>query len=145
MRPTPRWHSGPEAKLCNCRFRWQIIGDDLGIDPVAEAAHFIGGPVSRAVAWRGMATIVGCWLLRGHGFFSVIDKATGRWAGRVGPWQPEGWPERHRVSFGEMYARQRGGGKEVAEAIDAGTRLGMEFECGDRTYALLFWPVREAG
>ena len=24
--------------------------------------------------------------------FSVIEKATGRWVGRVGPWQPEGWP-----------------------------------------------------
>lgn len=24
--------------------------------------------------------------------FSVIDKATGRWIGRVGPWRPEGWP-----------------------------------------------------
>jgi RimJ/RimL family protein N-acetyltransferase len=24
--------------------------------------------------------------------FSVIEKATGRWIGRLGPWQPEGWP-----------------------------------------------------
>lgn len=24
--------------------------------------------------------------------FSVIEKATGRWIGRVGPWMPEGWP-----------------------------------------------------
>ena len=23
---------------------------------------------------------------------SVIDKESGRWAGRLGPWQPEGWP-----------------------------------------------------
>jgi RimJ/RimL family protein N-acetyltransferase len=23
---------------------------------------------------------------------SVIEKATGRWVGRLGPWQPEGWP-----------------------------------------------------
>jgi len=25
--------------------------------------------------------------------FSVIEKATGQWIGRVGPLQPEGWPE----------------------------------------------------
>lgn len=24
--------------------------------------------------------------------FSVIEKVSGRWVGRVGPWQPEGWP-----------------------------------------------------
>jgi RimJ/RimL family protein N-acetyltransferase len=24
--------------------------------------------------------------------FSVIERATGKWAGRLGPWQPEGWP-----------------------------------------------------
>ena len=57
-----------------------------------EASRFVGGVQSRAAAWRGMATIVGSWTLRGHGFFSVIDKATGRWAGRVGPWYPEDWP-----------------------------------------------------
>ncbi|MNN17653.1 hypothetical protein D3C81_1308470 [compost metagenome] len=24
--------------------------------------------------------------------FSVIEKSSGRWVGRVGPWQPYGWP-----------------------------------------------------
>ena len=24
--------------------------------------------------------------------FSVIEKASGRWVGRLGPWQPEDWP-----------------------------------------------------
>jgi len=24
--------------------------------------------------------------------FSVIEKASGRWVGRLGPWKPEGWP-----------------------------------------------------
>jgi len=26
--------------------------------------------------------------------FSVIEKATGRWLGRLGPWMPLGWPGR---------------------------------------------------
>jgi len=30
--------------------------------------------------------------IRGFGFFSVEEKATGAWVGRVGPWMPEGWP-----------------------------------------------------
>jgi len=58
----------------------------------AEAARFIGGPVHRAVAWRSMAASAGSWMLQGFGIFSVIDKASGAWLGRVGPIRPEGWP-----------------------------------------------------
>ena len=57
-----------------------------------EATRFIGGPAHRAVAWRSMAASAGSWLLQGFGIFSVLDKANGRWLGRVGPIRPEGWP-----------------------------------------------------
>lgn len=56
------------------------------------ASRFIGGPQARSVAWRGMATMAGSWALRGYGMFSVIERATGQWIGRIGPWYPEGWP-----------------------------------------------------
>lgn len=59
-------------------------------DPVAT--RFLGGPHSPAGAWRNMAMMTGAWVVSGYGNFSVIEKATGRWVGRVGPWQPEGWP-----------------------------------------------------
>ncbi|HLT92582.1 MAG TPA: GNAT family N-acetyltransferase [Woeseiaceae bacterium] len=49
-------------------------------------------PMGRALAWRHMASIVGHWAIRGYGFFSVEEKASGAWVGRVGPWFPEGWP-----------------------------------------------------
>jgi RimJ/RimL family protein N-acetyltransferase len=55
-------------------------------------ARYIGGVVSRSAAWRGMAAMAGSWQLKGFGMFSVVEKATGRWIGRIGPWQPEGWP-----------------------------------------------------
>lgn len=58
----------------------------------AEATRFIGGPVPRAVAWRSMAATAGSWVLQGFGIFSVIDKSSRRWLGRVGPLRPEGWP-----------------------------------------------------
>lgn len=57
-----------------------------------ESARFIGGVQERAGAWRGMACMAGSWALNGFGMFSVIEKASGRWVGRIGPWQPEGWP-----------------------------------------------------
>ena len=56
------------------------------------AAKYIGGAQPRGGAWRGMATMRGSWALLGYGMFSVIEKASGRWIGRLGPWQPEGWP-----------------------------------------------------
>ena len=67
-------------------------------DPWAEnmadesASRYIGGPQVRAVAWRGFCTVAGAWAMFGEGMFSVIEKASGRWIGRIGPWRPEGWP-----------------------------------------------------
>lgn len=58
----------------------------------AESMRFLGGPQPRAVAWRGFAAMAGSWALYGFGMFSVIEKASGRWLGRLGPWRPEGWP-----------------------------------------------------
>jgi RimJ/RimL family protein N-acetyltransferase len=57
-----------------------------------EASKFIGGPQVRPVAWRGFLQISGAWLVQGYSMFSVEEKASGRWIGRLGPWVPEGWP-----------------------------------------------------
>lgn len=39
---------------------------------------------------------------------------------RSGLWQPKKWPEeKHKVSFGDMYAARMAANKEVAEMIDA--------------------------
>ena len=70
--------------------------DDLGpwADMMADeqAARFIGGVMPREVCWRGLMTMIGAWHAQGFAMFSVVEKATGRWVGRLGPWQPEGWP-----------------------------------------------------
>ena len=63
---------------------------EFAADP--ETMRFLGGPQARSVAWRGLCTVLGAWSIRGFGMFSVIEKATGRWVGRLGPWQPEDWP-----------------------------------------------------
>lgn len=49
-------------------------------------------PRSREEEWRAAASVLGHWQIRGYGWFSVFEKETGAWAGRVGPWMPEGWP-----------------------------------------------------
>jgi RimJ/RimL family protein N-acetyltransferase len=58
----------------------------------AEHVRFIGGEQKRGNAWRLWATFAGSWSLLGFGMFSVIEKNTGLWLGRMGPWMPDGWP-----------------------------------------------------
>jgi RimJ/RimL family protein N-acetyltransferase len=57
-----------------------------------QAARFIGGVAPRSVCWRQLMTMIGAWHAEGFAMFSVIEKSTGRWIGRLGPWRPEGWP-----------------------------------------------------
>ncbi len=52
-----------------------------------------GKPVTdEFVGWRNAAVMAGHWALHGFGYFVVEEKSTGRFAGRVGPWFPPGWP-----------------------------------------------------
>jgi RimJ/RimL family protein N-acetyltransferase len=52
-----------------------------------------GKPMSRFGAWQGLTSIVGHWTLRGFGQFAVIERSSGNFVGRLGPWYPEGWPD----------------------------------------------------
>jgi len=65
---------------------WAAMGSD------AETMRYIGGVTSRAEAWRQLCTMRGAWDIKGFAMFSVIERGTGAWVGRIGPWEPEGWP-----------------------------------------------------
>ena len=60
----------------------------------AEVTRFLGdgAPLSREMAWRQMAIFLGHWQLRGYGLWAVEEKEGGRMVGRVGFFNPEGWP-----------------------------------------------------
>jgi len=79
-------------------------------DPVA--ARFLGGPQPPGTAWRSLAAMTGAWVISGFGNFSVIEKASGRWIGRAGPWFPHGWPGTEvgwafdRSAWGNGYATE---------------------------------------
>lgn len=83
---------------------------EFAADP--EAQRFLGGVQPRSIAWRSMMTMAGSWALTGVAMFSVIEKASGRWMGRLGPWQPEGWPgtevgwSLHPDAWGRGYASE---------------------------------------
>ena len=84
-----------------------------------EATHFLGGVQPRSTAWRGFCGMAGAWSLYGFGMFSVIERSTGQWIGRLGPWRPEGWPGTEvgwglvREAWGKGYATEG-----AAAAID---------------------------
>lgn len=69
---------------------WAAFAGDPAI------GQFLGGVVQPDAAWRQLATMAGSWALLGYGMFSVIEKASGQWVGRLGPWRPAGeegtWP-----------------------------------------------------
>jgi RimJ/RimL family protein N-acetyltransferase len=76
------------------------------------ATRFIGGPQPRATAWRSFMCMCGAWHMTGIAMFSVIEKGSGKWVGRLGPWYPEGWPEAEigwgiaREHWGKGYASE---------------------------------------
>jgi len=52
-----------------------------------------GTEKDRPTAWRWFAMNLGHWVLRGHGYFVMELRRTGRPCGLTGIWAPEGWPE----------------------------------------------------
>ena len=65
---------------------------EMCADP--EVMRYIGNgqPLSRSESWRNIAMMLGHWQLRGYGMWAVEEHSSGVMIGRIGCWQPEGWP-----------------------------------------------------
>ncbi|HUO94044.1 MAG TPA: GNAT family N-acetyltransferase [Rhizomicrobium sp.] len=76
--------------------------------------YLTGEPMARNDAWRNMAMVVGHWALRGYGMWAVERKSDHAFLGRVGMWNPEGWPALEvgwtigREYWGQGYASEAG-------------------------------------
>lgn len=94
---------------------------DVDLDAFCEAyadaptMRYLGGAtMDRMQTWRSIAMMLGHHMVRGYSFLSVIEKSTGQWVGRVGPWFPEGWPAPevgwtiHPVHTRKGYAKEAG-------------------------------------
>ena len=87
---------------------------EMMADPVAS--KFLGGVQPASTAWRGFMSMAGAWSLTGVSMFSLIERDTGRWLGRIGPWTPHGWPGTE-VGWGlHPDAQGKGYGVEAATA-----------------------------
>ena len=95
--------------------------EDRDLDPLAEwfatpASAILGGPMSRSLTWRGIAMMMGHWMIRGFGMWALEDRKTGAFVGRCGPWYPEAWPEREIGWLVLPSAEGRGYAFEAAHA-----------------------------
>lgn len=111
------------------------------LDCDERASEFFGGPKSRAISWEFMASNAGMWALRGCGLFSVFEKSSGRWIGRIGPWKPEGataeigwailpteWRKGYATEGAEAaieWATDSLGWTEICHCIDAGNAVSI--------------------
>ncbi len=129
----------PVLETARLRLRGWRDGD---LDELAEiyadreVTRWIGLPdgLSRADAWRRLALLTGHWTLRGYGPWAVEDLASGRLAGHVGLWQPDGWPGLEVVWLLGRPWQGRGYAVEAARAS-----LGFAFERlgADRVISLI--------
>jgi RimJ/RimL family protein N-acetyltransferase len=71
-----------------------------------------GKPLARSDAWRQLAQLIGHWELRGFGLWAVEERATACLIGRIGCYEPDGWPGFEigyalaREAWGRGYARE---------------------------------------
>jgi RimJ/RimL family protein N-acetyltransferase len=79
-----------------------------------------GQPLTGPEAWRQMAMILGHWQLRGYGLWAVEERATSALIGRLGLYNPEGWPA---LELGWALGREHWGKGFATE----GARRAMQF------------------
>ena len=93
---------------------------EIHLDPEAiKNVLLTGGPSPPGelrVAWQNIAMMIGHWHLRGYGQWVVVEKASGEVIGRVGLWNPEGWPG---IELGWIIRRSRWGHGFATEAARA--------------------------
>ncbi len=110
-------------------FRAEDVEAYLAMCADREVMRYVSGsPLSAEDSWRQLAMFAGHWTLRGFGTWAVEERASGRFAGRIGLHYPEGWPDRElgwalaRPFWGQGYAEE---GARAALAHAFGT-LGWE-------------------
>ena len=92
---------------------------DMMADPSVTQFLSAGGPLSAVDAWRQLAMLAGHWTLRGFGIWAVEERSTGQFIGRVGCFEPEGWPG---FEIGYVLARAAWGKGYALEAAQASLR-----------------------
>ena len=95
-----------------------------------------GAPISREECWRGIALFIGHWELRGYGWWAVENRRTRQFLGRIGLYNPLGWPD---LEIGWLLARQAWGTGLATEGATAALRFAFD-DIGVRRVVSLIDP-----
>jgi RimJ/RimL family protein N-acetyltransferase len=93
-----------------------------------------GAPISREDCWRGMALFIGHWNLRGYGWWAVEDRRTGDFLGRIGLYNPEGWPG---IEVGWLLRRDVWGAGFATEGAIAALDFAFDVVGADHVISLI--------
>lgn len=117
-------------------FRDDDIDEYAAICDDAEVMRFIGDGkrLSRPESWRNMAMILGHWQLRGYGIWAVEERQSGRLVGRVGFFNPDGWPG---FELGWLLGRDHWGRGFATEAGRAALDFAFNVLRRDRVISLI--------
>jgi len=90
-----------------------------------EVTRFLGSgaTLSAHEAWRHLAMLIGHWELRGFGMWAVTERGRDEMIGRVGFFEPEGWPG---FEIGWTFARHAWGRGYATECA----RIALEHAFG---------------
>ncbi|NNF92028.1 MAG: GNAT family N-acetyltransferase [Boseongicola sp.] len=75
----------PQLETARTRLRAPRLADFVAYREIVcgDRGAFVGGPMSEEDAWLDFASLSSCWMLFGHGGWSVLDKREGRLLGFV--------------------------------------------------------------
>ena len=121
LKPMPRLETG---RLILREWRQEDIAPAIGFMADADVTRYtVGSPQAPMDAWRGLTAIIGHWYMRGYGFWAVERKEDHKLVGRVGIWNPEGWPG---MEVGWTLGRQYWGKGYATEAARASMDYAFE-------------------
>lgn len=106
-----------------------LTGDDFEDYAAMLADPEVSGGLAETVgtspaeAWRSLATFIGHREIRGFSHWALVEKDTGSFVGRAGPWQPHGFPG---LGVGWCLARPYWGKGYATEAGRAALRYCFE-------------------
>jgi RimJ/RimL family protein N-acetyltransferase len=116
------WYSTSVIDTARLHLRLPTAADAQPLLDIHEhpevVKYVVSGPARRGIsgAWNSVATMLGHWHLRGYGQWTAVEKATGEVVGRIGLWNPEGWPG---VELGWIVRYSRWGNGFATEASRA--------------------------
>lgn len=104
-------------------------------DPAVMRYLGNGEPIAASwVAWQWCSAMLGHWVLRGYGQWVAEEKATGIPLGRIGLFNPDGWPG---LEVGWALAREHQGKGYATEGARAALAYAFDTVGAERVVSLI--------